>query len=201
MTDITRILQAIAPGDSAATDKLLPLVYEDLRHLAASKLSHERPGQSLTATALVHEVYLRLIGADREKTWANRRHFFAAAAEAMRRILINRARDRSRLKRGGGAHRISLDEIELALDTPSEELLALDEAVQALAAEDSDCAELVKLRFFSGLTIGEVADCLQVSRRTAERDWTYARAWLMEWLSRVESSKKLIETESDLATT
>jgi RNA polymerase sigma factor (TIGR02999 family) len=184
MTDVTRILNAIEQGDPLATDKLLPLVYDDLRQLAASRLKQEKPGQTLTATALVHEVYLRLIGADSEKMWANRRHFFGAAAEAMRRILINRARDKNRLKRGGGSTRISLDEIELAINTPNEELLALDEAIEALAAEDADSAELVKLRFFSGLTIGEVADCMQISRRSIERDWTYARAWLSDWLMR-----------------
>jgi RNA polymerase sigma factor (TIGR02999 family) len=184
MSDVTRILHAIERGEALATDELLPLVYDDLRQLAASKLSKERPGQSLTATALVHEVYLRLVGANHQNTWANRRHFFAASAEAMRRILINRARDRNRLKRGGGATRINIDEIEFALNTPNEELLALDEAIEALAAEDPDAAELVKLRFFSGLTVAEAADCLQSSRRTVERTWTYARAWLWDWLVR-----------------
>ncbi len=188
MSELTQILNSIEQGDPLATDKLLPLVYEDLRQLASSRLRQEKSGQSLTATALVHEVYLRLIGDDREKSWANRRHFFAAAAEAMRRILINRARDKNRLKRGGGATRISLDEIEFALDTPFHELLALDEAISALAAEDPDSAELVKLRFFSGLTMAEAADCLQTSRRTAERNWSYARAWLCDWIMSHESS-------------
>ncbi len=195
MSDVTRILNAIEQGDLLATDELLPLVYDDLRHLAASRLSQEKPGQTLTATALVHEVYLRLIGAGGEQSWANRRHFFAAAAEAMRRLLINRARDKKRLKRGGGVTRVDLDEIEFALNTPNEELLALDEALEALAGEDPDAAELVKLRFFSGLTIAEAADCLQTSRRTVERIWTYARAWLCDWL--VRNGSELAETPPD----
>ncbi len=184
MSDVTRILQAIVPGDSVATDNLLALVYDDLRRLAALKLAHERPGQTLTATALVHEVYLRLVQRDDEKVWANRGHFFAAAAEAMRRILINRARDKNRLRRGGGARRLCLEDIQLALDTPCDELLAVNEAIEQLGLEDELCANLVKLRFFAGLTLAEVAQCLDLPRRTADRYWAFSRAWLADWFRR-----------------
>ena len=178
MNEVTQILSAIAHGDPSAASQLLPLVYDELRRLAAQKLGQETPGQTLQPTALVHEAYLRLVGEDQELHWNSRGHFFAAAAEAMRRILLNRARDRGRLKRGRDRQKIDLDQIELALDTPDEDLLALDEALEALAVEDAACANLVKLRFFAGLSQREAAEALGIPRRTADRHWAYARAWL-----------------------
>src|SRR5260370_27299045 len=164
MTDVTRILSAIGQGDPQAAEQLLPLVYDELRKLAAQKLAHEAPGQTLQATALVHEAYLRLVmpatgsrDPPEERHWDGRRHFFAAAAEAMRRILINRARDRGRLKRGGGWRRLHLDHIDLSVAEPPYELLLLDDALDRLAEEDPDCAELVRLRLFSGLTLHHAA--------------------------------------------
>ena len=182
MTEVTRILNQIEDGDPSAADQLLPLVYEELRKLAAANLKQEKPGQTLQATALVHEANLRLVDIDKAQNWDSRGHFFAAAAEAMRRILINRARDKKRLKRGGDYKRIDLDQVELALDTPEEELLALDEAMQLLAEEDKVGADLVKLRFFAGLNLRQAAESLGVPRRTADRHWAYARAWLYELL-------------------
>jgi RNA polymerase sigma factor (TIGR02999 family) len=183
MSDVTRILSQIESGDSEAADQLLPLVYEELRKLAAAKLAHEKPGQTLQATALVHEAYLRLVGpVVPGKQWEGRGHFFAAAAEAMRRILINRARDKNREKRGRDLRRVDLDAIEVALDTPDEDLLALDEALEKLVAHDKLCADLVQLRFFAGLTLGEAAEALNMPRRTADRHWAYARAWLFDRL-------------------
>ena len=178
MNEVTRILSAIEHGDPLAAEQLLPLVYDELRKLAAHRLVKEKPGQTLQATALVHEAYLRLVDAGRAQSWDSRGHFFAAAAEAMRRILLNRARDRGRLKRGRDRQRIHLDQIEVALDTPDEDLLALDEAMEALAVEDAACASLVKLRFFAGLSLREAAEALGIPRRTADRHWAYARAWL-----------------------
>ena len=175
MSEVTRILSDIEQGDPHAADQLLPLVYDQLRRLAAQRLAHEKPGQTLGATALVHEAYLRLVG---DQHFDNRGHFFAAAAEAMRRILLNRARDKKRLKRGGHRQRVDLDHIEIALDTSDEDLIALDEALTHLAAEDPDGARLVNLSFFAGLTLKDAAASLGLSRRTAERQWTYARAWL-----------------------
>jgi RNA polymerase sigma factor (TIGR02999 family) len=167
MSDVTRLLSAIGAGDAQAADQLLPLVYEELRRLAAQRLAHEKPGQTLQPTALVHEAYLRLVG---DQHFDNCGHFFAAAAEAMRRILLNRARDKKRLKRGGERHRIDLDQIEIALETQDEELIVLDEALIELAAEDPEAARLVNLK--------EAATSLRLSQRTAERQWAYARAWL-----------------------
>ena len=175
MSEVTRILSAIEQGDSHAAEQLLPLVYDELRKLAAQRLAQEKPGQTLQATALVHEAYLRLVG---DQHFDNRGHFFAAAAEAMRRILLNRARDKKRLKRGGERHRVDLDHIEIALDTKDEDLIALDEALAQLASEDPDAARLVNLRFFAGLTLKDAAASLGLTQRTAERQWTYARAWL-----------------------
>jgi RNA polymerase sigma factor (TIGR02999 family) len=186
MSDITRILSAMEQGDPSAAGQLLPLVYDELRQLAAHRLAGERPGQTLQATALVHEAYLRLVGAGQAPHWEGRRHFFAAAAEAMRRILIDRARDRHRLKRGGHWRRLRLDEIDLSVAEPPDDLPALDEALQKLAREDPLCAELVKLRFFAGLELGEAAAALGVARRTADRYWAFARAWLYDELSKGE---------------
>jgi RNA polymerase sigma factor (TIGR02999 family) len=161
---------------------LLPLVYDALRKLAAHNLAQEKPGQTLQATALVHEAYLRLADVQQQQGWNGRGHFFAAAAEAMRRILVNRARDKQRHKRGGGCRRIELEQIELALDTSEEELLELDDAMQRLAEVDQLGADLVKLRFFAGLTLKEAAECLGTPRRTADRHWAFARAWLYDQL-------------------
>jgi RNA polymerase sigma factor (TIGR02999 family) len=190
MSDVTRILSQIESGDPSAAEKLLPLVYDELRKLAAARLSLEKPGQTLQATALVHEAYMRLVGRDDTVQWDGRGHFFAAAAEAMRRILLNRARDRGRLKRGGDLRKVDLQQIEVALDMPDEELLALDEALQLLAEEDETCAKLVNLRFFAGLSLREAAESLGITRRTADRRWAYARAWLLTRLrpERSESS-------------
>jgi RNA polymerase sigma factor (TIGR02999 family) len=178
MADVTQILNAIEHGDPHAAAELLPLVYDELRKLAAYRLAQEQPGQTLQATALVHEAYLRLVDARRADRWDSRGHFFAAAAEAMRRILVNRARDKKRLKRGGDRRRIDLEQIEIALDTSDEELIALDEALALLAKEDPGAAQLVNLRFFAGLTLKDAAAALGLSLRTAERQWAYARAWL-----------------------
>jgi RNA polymerase sigma factor (TIGR02999 family) len=178
MSDVTRILSAIEQGDPSAAEQLLPLVYEELRKLAAQRLKEEKPGQTLQATALVHEAYLRLVGEQNKQQWDNRGHFFAAAAESMRRILLNRARDKNRAKRGGGRSRVDLDRIEIALDTHDEQLIALDEALTQLALEDADAARLVNLRFFAGLTLKDAAVSLGLAPRTAERQWAYARAWL-----------------------
>ncbi|MBK7403776.1 MAG: RNA polymerase subunit sigma [Phycisphaerales bacterium] len=183
--EVTRILSAIDRGDAGAAEALLPLVYGELRKLADARLAHERPGHTLQATALVHEAYLRLIGPDAGggAGWDHRGHFFAAAAEAMRRILIDRARARGTLKRGGGARRIRLDPGMLTLDAPPPELLDLDDALGRLAAEDPRKAHLVKLRFFAGLTLDQASAAMGVSPATADRDWAYARAWLYQALA------------------
>jgi RNA polymerase sigma factor (TIGR02999 family) len=177
MGEVTVILEALQRGDRQATDRLVPLVYDELRRLAASRLAHEAPGQTIQATELVHEAYLRLVGPD-PQTWEGRRHFFAAAAEAMRRILIERARRKQRLKHGGQFERAEWTEAELAAPMPEEELLALDEALECLAGVDAQAAELVKLRFFVGLTQAQIAEAFDVSRRTADNIWAFARAWL-----------------------
>lgn len=178
MSGVTRILSAIEQGDPHAAAELLPLVYDELRKLAAQQLAQEKPGQTLQATALVHEAYLRLVDVQKAQSWDSRGHFFAAAAEAMRRILLNRARDRNRSKRGGDRRRIDLDQVEIALDTSDENLIALDEALALLAVEDPKAAQLVNLRFFAGLTLKDSAASLGLTLRTAERQWAYARAWL-----------------------
>jgi RNA polymerase sigma factor (TIGR02999 family) len=185
MSELTQILNAIARGDRRAADQLLPLVYEELRQLAAQKMIHEKPGQTLQPTALVHEAYLRLVAsgdasAPRESCWENRGHFFAAAAEAMRRILIENARRKRSQKYGGGLKRLDADEVVLEMPEPAEDLLALDEALNTLAAKDPHKAELVKLRYFAGMTIEEAAGVLDISTATAKRWWTYARAWLYQ---------------------
>jgi RNA polymerase sigma factor (TIGR02999 family) len=186
--DVTGILNAIEEGEPHATEQLLPLVYDELRQLAAALLARERPGQTLQPTALVHEAYLRLVAKIRAPRWDSRRHFFAAAAQAMHRILIDRARARRRFKRGGGWRRLHLDRIDLASNQSPDDLLALDEALAKLAHEDAVCAELVKLRLFAGLTLGEAADTLGLARRTADRYWAFARSWLYEALSQEDES-------------
>jgi RNA polymerase sigma factor (TIGR02999 family) len=182
MSDVTRVLSAIEEGDPHAAEQLLPLVYDELRKLAAQKLAQEKPGQTLQATALVHEAYLRLVGPNAPQDWKDRAHFLAAAAEAMRRILIDNARQKRRVKRGGGWQRMSLEDAEAVADAPADELLALDAALEGLAAIDPDKAKLVKLRYFAGLSLEEVAAVLGVSRATASRYWRFARAWLINAL-------------------
>jgi RNA polymerase sigma factor (TIGR02999 family) len=177
MDDATRLLNGSTQGDPRAADELLPLVYDELRRLAAQKLAQEAPGQTLEATALAHEAYLRLVG-DRRDSWDNRRHFFAAAAEAMRRILVEQARRKRRVRHGGGKKRIDLEEACSLVQPPSHDLLALDEALTRLAALNPVRAEVVKLRFFAGLTMSEVAQALGISLPTAERYWAFARTWL-----------------------
>jgi len=177
--EVTRILDAISQGEPKAARELLPLLYAELRRLAARKLASQASGQTLQPTALVHEAYLRLVGGEDKRQWDNRGHFYAAAAEAMRRILLDRARDKKRLKRGGGRRRQELDlNAVLDDDAPGDDLIDLDLALTRLAAVDAQAAALVKLRLFAGLTIEEAARSLGVSRRSAERDWTFARTWL-----------------------
>ena len=183
MTDITRILSAIEQGDPQASEQLLPLVYEELRKLARQKLAGENPGQTLQATALVHEAYLRLVAsgdasAPREQHWNSRGHFFAAAAEAMRRILVENARRKKRIKHGGDLERVEIELASLPTRMSSDELLALDEALEQLQQHDPVKAQLVTLRYFGGMTIEQASDVLNISRVTAHRYWTYARAWL-----------------------
>ena len=180
MSEVTRILAAIEGGDSRAVDKLLPTVCDELRQLAAQKLSREKPGQTLQATAIVHEAYLRLVGAEHQN-WKSRTHFFAAAAEAMRRILIENARRKKSLKHGGEHQRIDLNEAVLKRDDDllADDLIALDAALASLSEEDKIKAELVKLRYFAGLTVEQTAELLGISTATAKRYWTYARAWLI----------------------
>ena len=178
MSDVTQLLDAIGRGDRQASAELLPLVYEELRRLAAEKMAHERPGQTLQATALVHEAYLRLVDAARRPQWDGRGHFFAAAAEAMRRILVENARRKGRLKHGGDLNRVELVESDLATTTPDDRLLAIDESLDRLSADDPQAAELVKLRFFAGFSLTEAAEILGMSRTSAYEQWAYARAWL-----------------------
>jgi RNA polymerase sigma factor (TIGR02999 family) len=182
MSDVTQVLSAIEQGDTGAASQLLPLVYDELRRLAAQKLTYEQPGQTLQATALVHEAYLRLVSDEPGKPWDGRGHFFAAAADAMRRILVDRARDRRRQKRGGGRRRVRIDLDAVLQDPPGDDLLALDEALQSLARDDPAGAELVRLRIFAGLTLAEAAEVMGIGRRTADRYWAYARAWLCDAL-------------------
>jgi RNA polymerase sigma factor (TIGR02999 family) len=182
MTDITCILSAIEQGDQHAAEQLLPLIYDELRKLATERMAQEKPGQTLQATALVHEAYVRLIGPNQEKSWDNRGHFFAAAAEAMRRILLNRARDKGRQKRGGDRQRLDLDHVAVADKATDDEIIAVDEALQGLALQNPPCAELVKLRFFTGLTMEQAAAVLGIAPRTAHRYWVFARAWLYDAL-------------------
>ncbi len=188
MADVTRILDAIERGDPHAADELLPLVYEELRRLAAQKLAHEAPGQTLQATALVHEAYIRLVKGEPAAPWHGRGHFYGAAAEAMRRILVERARGRKRVRHGGDRRRVDLDEACSVIEPLSDDLLALDEALSRLAQRAPVRAELVKLRFFAGMTMPEAAAALGISLATAERYWTFARAWLYAELTDAEES-------------
>ena len=185
MSDVTQILSRIESGDPAASQQLLPLVYEELRNLASQRIAQEKPGQTLQATALVHEAYVRLVDGAAQR-WDSRGHFFAAAAETMRRILVENARRKGRKKHGGDAQRVELDESDLATTLPDERLLAIDEALDQLAKEDPQAAELVKLRFFAGFSITEAAEILGISRSNAYAQWAYARAWLQ---SKVESAE------------
>jgi RNA polymerase sigma factor (TIGR02999 family) len=178
MSEVTRLLTAFGQGDAQAAEQLLPLVYAELRKLAAQKLAQEAPGQTLQATALVHEAYLRLVDQDQASLWDGRGHFFAAAAEAMRRILIDRARSKQRLKRGGGVKRVDLENVAAGSMSDGEELLAIDDLLDKLAAEDPDAAQIVKLRCFAGLSIEEAGRLMGISRSTAYEHWAYARAWL-----------------------
>jgi RNA polymerase sigma factor (TIGR02999 family) len=183
VSDVSKLLNAMDQGDPHAADQLLPLVYDELRRLAAERLAHEQPGQTLQATALVHEAYLRLVGDDKERHWDNRGHFFAAAAEAMRRILVEAARRKQRAKHGGGRNRIDLDAAQPAAPDPRHDLVALDAALTKLAAEDPQAAKLVELRHFTGLSVAEAAQALGISPRTADRVWAYAQAWLLRELT------------------
>jgi RNA polymerase sigma factor (TIGR02999 family) len=183
MTDVTRLLEAAAAGDPTAAADLLPLVYDELRKLAAARVARENPGQTLTSTALVHEAYLRLVGGDQADNWSGRGHFFAAAAEAMRRVLVESARRKGRLKHGRGHTRVDLESACSMVDGPDLDLLALDEALTRLAATEPAKADLVKLRFFAGLTMPEAAAALGISLATAERHWTFAKAWLFAELA------------------
>lgn len=190
MSEVTRILSSIERGDARAAEQLLPLVYDELRKLAAARLAHEQPGQTLQPTALVHEAYLRLVGGEQARGWDGRGHFFAVAAEAMRRILVDRARHKQTGKAGGGRRRIDLDAVEPALAEGSDDrLLALDAALRQLEAEDPRKAELVKLRFFAGLSAEQAAAALGVSLSTAEKDWAYARSWLRVTIDRLSGSR------------
>ena len=177
MSDVTLILNALEQGDNRAADRLLPAVYKELRQLAAQKLSHERPGHTLQATALVHEAYLRLVGSEGQ-SWKSRTYFFAAAAEAMRRILIENARRKQRQRHGGARRKVDMRGEDVVIEAPADDLIALDEALTELTEVDKTKADLVKLRYFAGLTIGQSAQLLNISPATAKRHWTYAKAWL-----------------------
>ena len=182
MSDVTQILSQIESGDPSAAEQLLPLVYAELRNLAAARLAKEKPGQTLQPTALVHEAYLRLVEGPTAGSWNSRGHFFAAAAEAMRRILIDQARRKARLRHGGDHQRVDIDQLQLSAELESEDFLALNEALDRLAGEEPAAAEVVKLRYFAGLSIDETAAALGISVRTANRDWAYAKAWLHQQL-------------------
>ncbi len=186
MTDVTQILSRIKSGDPTAANELLPLVYEELKRLAAAKLTQERPGQTLQATALVHEAYLRLVG-NADQQWDGRGHFFAAAAEAMRRILVDNARRKNRIRHGGQMQRVALDDFPVSVSAPDEDVLAVHDALDDLAQLDASAAELVKLHYFLGMSMDESAQLLGISPRTAYRTWSFARAWLFQRLGRETS--------------
>lgn len=185
MTDITKIILAVERGDPSAAERLLPLVYEELRKLAAVRLANEKPGQTLQATALVHDAYLRLAGGSGEQQWENRGHFFAAAAEAMRRILVENARRKNRIKHGGQMSRLELDDAEIVAPEIHEDLISLDVALDRLKTVDSQAVELIHLRYFAGLSNAEAAKLLDISPRTADRIWAFARAWLHQEIAGV----------------
>ena len=190
MTDVTRILSAIEQGDPQAAEQLLPLVYDELRKLAAQRLAQEKPGQTLEATALVHEAFLRLVDVEKAQEWDGRGHFFAAAAEAMRRILVENARHKKRIKHGGQLERMEIELADLPTRMPPEELIALDEALEKLKREDPIKSRLVTLRYFGGMTIEQAAEVLGISRVTAHRYWTYVRAWLHQQISGEGEARK-----------
>lgn len=185
MDEITKFFRAVRKGEPRSTEDLIPLVYDELRRLAAYRLAQERPGQTLQATALVHETYLRLSSTEGDG-WENQRHFFGAAGEAMRRILVENARKKARIKRGGNLERVDVDEASLAIEGPKEDVLALSEALQELAENDAQAAEVVKLRYFAGLTLEQTAEVLGVCRRTVDNIWAFARAWLYRALKETE---------------
>ncbi len=189
MSDVTRLLDRVHHGDSKAADELLPMVYDELRKLASWRMAREAPGQTLQATALVHEAYLRLIGQE-DQSWQNSRHFFSAAAEAMRRILVERARQKARQKHGGEWQRVDLDEINVATDSNEETLIFVSDALEKLAVQDPVCAELIKLRFFAGISNHQAAEMLGLSERTAKRNWAYARAWLAREIEQTKEIEK-----------
>lgn len=184
MSDVTQLLHAIDAGDPKAADQLLPLVYDELRRLAAARMAQEKPGQTLQATALVHEAWLRLAGPDEKKAWNSRGHFFGAAAEAMRRILVDRARQKARIRHGGGLERVDLGQVTLAAQDSSETVLAMNDALEALARESPRKAEIVRLRYFIGLDNQEIARALGMSLSTVERSWVFARSWLHREMGR-----------------
>ena len=186
MADVTQILSQIEQGDPSATKDLLAAVYDQLRQMAAAKMAQERPDHTLQATALVHEAYVRLVGSSQAASWKNRRHFFAAAAEAMRRILVDAARQRNRMKRGGDWQRVGFDLDDLPGLSPDQDIAALDQALERFSQHAPEKAELVKLRFFAGLTIEQAAEILAISTSTADRHWSYARAWLFRELTRIQ---------------
>ena len=188
-TDVTQILSQIESGDPSAAEQLLPLVYDELRKLAAAKLAHEKPGQTLQATALAHEAYIRLVDAKEAQHWDSRGHFFAAAAEAIRRILVENARKKARVRHGGGRKRVDLEQAISLVEEPGDGLLCLDEALTRFAILEPTKAELVKLRYFAGFSIDEAADLLGISRTTAKRYWAYARAWLLAELYDTDTAK------------
>ena len=189
MNDVTRILSQIEQGDGNAAEQLLPLVYEELRKLAAARLAREKPGQTLQATALVHDAYIRLVDVQKAQHWNSRWHFFAAAAEAMRRILIEQARKKHRQRHGGQFTRVELDDAQLSTNLPPDELLMLNDAIDALAAHDRVAAELVKVRYFAGLSTEQAAEAMGISRSTAYEHWTYARAWLFASLRDAQADR------------
>ena len=187
MSDVTRVLAAVERGDPRAAEQLLPLVYDELRKLAAQRLAAEKPGQTLQPTALVHDAYLRLVDVDEAQKWNGRGHFFAAAAEAMRRILVENARRKRRVRHGGGRKRLTLADLDLVVEPPDEDLLALDEVFGRLDAEHPEVAAVVKLRYFAGMTAAQAADALNLSLRTANRHWAFARAWLFDALGSADA--------------